>query len=81
MVNVFDEYAVGFNKYVNNLKVADIENDRLIVLIKMDIKSAIDLLIPILPDNPQTKLLLNLEDMVEKTFTAVELKLTGRDKR
>ena len=25
MVNVFDEYAVGFNKYVNNLKVADIE--------------------------------------------------------
>ena len=47
----------------------------------MDIKSPKDLLMPILPDNPQTKLLLNLEDMVEKTFTAVELKLTGRDKR
>ena len=73
--------AVGFNKYVNNLKVADIESGRLIGLIKMDIKSPKDLLIPILLDNSQKKLLFSLEDMVEQTFTAMALKLTGRDKR
>ena len=81
IVNVFDEYAVGFNKSVNNLKVADIESGRLIGLIKMDIKSPKDLLIPILLDNSQKKLLFSLEDMVEQTFTIIELQFIGRDKR
>ena len=41
----------------------------------MDISPPKNLLIPLLPDNSQNKLLFSLEDMVEKTFTSVELKL------
>ncbi len=50
-VNALDEYAVGFSKYVNNLKICDIESGKFIGLVKVDISPPKDLLIPVLPDN------------------------------
>ena len=74
-VNALDDYAVGFNRYVNNLKAEDIASGKFFGLAKVDITPPKDLYIPVLPDNSGGKLLFHLNEMKEKTFTSVELKL------
>ena len=74
-VNALDDYAVGFNRYVNNLQVNDIISGKFFGLVKVDISPPKDLYIPVLPDNSQKKLLFHLNYMEEKTFTSVELQL------
>ena len=74
-VNALDNYAVGFNRYVNNLKVEDISSGKFFGLAKVDITPPKDLHIPVLPDNSDGKLLFHLNEMKEKTFTSAELKL------
>ena len=74
-VNALDDYAVGFNRYVNNLKVEDIVSGKFFGLVKVDITPPKDLYVPILPERTENKLLLQLNDMREATFTSVELQL------
>ena len=65
-VNALDDYAVGFNRYVNNLQVNDIISGKFFGLVKVDISPPKDLYIPVLPDNSQKKLLFHLNYMEEK---------------
>jgi hypothetical protein len=73
-VNALDDYAVGFPKYVD-ITPKDILNDSFIGLVKCDVKPPKDLYIPVLPDNSDGKLLFHLNDMYEKTWASVELKV------
>ena len=73
-VNALDDYAVGFPKYVN-ITPNDILNDSFIGLVKCDVKPPKDLYLPVLPDNSDGKLLFHLNDMYEKTWASVELKV------
>ena len=73
-VNALDDYAVGFPKYVN-ITPDDVLNDSFIGLVKCDVKPPKDLYIPVLPDNSNGKLLFHLNDMYEKTWASVELKI------
>ena len=73
-VNALDDYAVGFKKYVD-ITVDDILSDKFIGLVKCDVKPPKDLHIPVLPDSTDGKLLFHLNDMYEKTWSSVELKL------
>jgi G:T-mismatch repair DNA endonuclease (very short patch repair protein) len=73
-VNALDDYAVGFKKYVD-ITVDDIMSDKFIGLVKCDVKPPKDLQIPVLPDSTDGKLLFHLNDMYEKTWASVELKL------
>jgi hypothetical protein len=72
-VNALDEYAVGFNRYVYNLKVDDIMTGKFFGLVKCDIEPPKDLYIPVLPDNIKGKLLFHLNNMYEKSITSIEL--------
>jgi hypothetical protein len=73
-VNALDDYAVGFKQYVK-IAVEDILNGDFIGLVKCDVEPPKDLYIPVLPDNTNGKLLFHLNEMCEKTWTSVELKL------
>ncbi len=74
-VNALDDYAIGFSKYVNNLKADDILNGKFFGLAKVDITPPKKLYIPVLPDNSNGKLLFHLNEMKEKTFSSIELQL------
>jgi hypothetical protein len=73
-VNALDCYAVGYGKYVQ-ISVDDILNGNFIGLVKCDIEPPKDLDVPVLPDNSNGKLLFHLNDMKNKTYASVELKL------
>ena len=74
-VNSLDDYAVGFNRYVNNLKVEDIINGKFFGLVKVDITPPKDLRVPVFPKRTDGKLLFHLSEMKENAFTSVELRL------
>jgi hypothetical protein len=73
-VNALDEYAVGYGKYVK-ITEEDILNGNFIGLVKCDVQPPKDLHVPVLPDNTNGKLLFHLNEMKNKTFASVELKL------
>ena len=70
-VNAIDDYAVGFNRYVNNLKVEDITSGKFFGLVKVDITPHKDLYVHILPQRAENKLLFRLNDMKGVTFTSI----------
>ena len=84
-VNSLDEYAVGFEKYVNLSKYGsktenqilgfcgDILSGKFCGVIKVDITPPKDLYIPVLPDNSNGKLLFHLNPLIGKTYASVEL--------
>jgi hypothetical protein len=75
-VNALDAYPIGFGRYRNDVNTDDILNDRFFGFVKC--KKVIPnkkLHIPVLPDRSDGKLMFHLEDMVDKEYTSVEVKL------
>ena len=72
-VNALDEYAVGFNRYVNTTS-KDILEGKFFGIAKVDITPPKNLYVPVLPDNSNGKLLFHLNPMKNKTFSSIELK-------
>ena len=71
-VNALDDYAVGFNRYVN-ITVEDIKSGKFFGVAKVNITPPKKLYVPVLPDNSDGKLLFHLNKMENKTFSSVEL--------
>ena len=70
-----DDYAVGFNKYVD-ITIDDILSNKIIGLVKCDVVPPKHLYVPVLPDNTDGKLLFHLNPMIEQqTWFSVELKI------
>ena len=67
-MNALDDYAIGFSRYVNNLKADDILNGKFVGLAKVDITPPKKIYMPVLPDNSNGKLLFHLNEMKEKHF-------------
>ena len=63
-VNALDDYAVVFKQYVD-ITVEDILSNKFIGLVKRDIEPPKNLYVPVLPDNPNGKLLFHLHPMKE----------------
>ena len=73
-VNALDPYAVGYGNY-RKITPDDIINNNFFGIVKCDVIPPKDLLIPVLPDNSEGKLLFHLNPMYNKTYASVELKL------
>ena len=69
-----DDYAVGFNKYVD-IPIDDILSNKFIGLVKCDVVPPKNLYVPVLPDSTNGELLFHLNPMIENTWSSVELKL------
>ena len=63
-VNALDGYAVGFNIYAD-IAAEDILSDNFVGLVKSDIEPPSKLYVPVLPDNPNGKLLFHSHPMKE----------------
>ena len=73
-VNALDPYAVGYSKYVK-ITPEDILNDKFFGVVKCDVYPPKNLYVPVLPDNSDGKLMFHLNDMENKEYSSVELKL------
>ena len=72
-VMALDDYAVDFASDAD-ITERDILSGDFIGLVKVDITPPTDLLIPVLAEISEGKLMFHLKPMKEKTFTSVELK-------
>ena len=73
-VNALDTYAVGNGRY-KKIQPDDILSGKFFGIIKCEyVIPPKDLMVPVLPDNSDGKLLFHLNPMYNKTFTSIELK-------
>ena len=73
-VNALDAYPIGYGRCAN-ITTDDIINDEFFGFVNCDVIPPRDLLILVLLDNTDDKLLFDLTPKYNKTFAAVEVKL------